>query len=200
LSSKSKSRRGATRRRVRPGIEGLEQRLALSVSSAIVNGQLQVTGDGAADTITLDHSGASTFVNGQAFADSAITAGIRVNAGAGNDTFNILATVKPVAIDGQGGADKANLGRSGNAQEIAANVSVADTGSFIAITIDDSKDLFRRDVTLASSGASTTIGGLARGTVSYTSSQAASLHLLGGSGGDTFTVDDTTALGNVIDA
>jgi hypothetical protein len=54
---KSTSRPAATRQRLRPQIEGLEQRLALAVSFALVNGQLLVTGDGAADTITLDHLG-----------------------------------------------------------------------------------------------------------------------------------------------
>src|SRR5262249_1004220 len=90
--------RGRRRRNaVRPQIEGLETRLALSVSSVVVNGQLQVNGS-AADTITLDHLGSNTLVNGMPFADTSITAGIRVSAGTGNNTVNLLANSKPVTL------------------------------------------------------------------------------------------------------
>ena len=55
----TKSRSGRRRSTAaRPQFEGMEQRLALSVSVSLVNGQLLVTGDNTNHTIALDHSGA----------------------------------------------------------------------------------------------------------------------------------------------
>src|SRR5262245_57874866 len=104
--SKLKSRPKARDRRARLGIEVLEQRVALSVTANLVNGQLVIAGDAAADTITLDHSGTKTIASspGQlfmSFFDSQITSGIVINAGGGDDTVNLLATVKTVTVKGQ---------------------------------------------------------------------------------------------------
>jgi hypothetical protein len=193
----SKPRRALRGRRLRLGVEGLEQRLALSFTAAVVNGQLKVSGDGAADTITLDHSGSNTIVVGKgSFADATITNGIAINAGAGGDTINIQATTKAVAIDGQGGFHTVNLGKSGNAQAILGAVTVANTGGQFRLRIDDSADSAARSANLA---VNTTTGfgsvsGLTPAVVNYKSSQLQELDVLGGSGGNTFTVAGTTAM------
>jgi hypothetical protein len=85
-------------------MEFLEQYLALSVTSALVNGQSELTGDATGNTIILDHSGGSTIVTeefagggGSTFGlfDQQITASILIKSGSGNDTVDIQATVGP---------------------------------------------------------------------------------------------------------
>ena len=193
----SKPRRALLGRRLRLGVEGLERRLALSFTAAVVNGQLKVTGDGAADTITLDHSGTNTIVVGKgSFVDSTITNGVVINAGAGADTINIQATAKTVAIDGQGGFHTVSLGKSGNTQAILGAVTVANTGGQFRLRLDDSADLTARSVTLAvnSTTGFGSVSGLTPGAITYKASELQELDVKGGSGGNTFTVAGTTAL------
>src|SRR5262245_49512281 len=123
--SKVRFRPGVRNRRAQFGIEALEHRLALSVTANLVNGQLVIASDTAADTIQLDHNSTQTvvFAPGQlfrSFVDSQITNGIVINAGGGDDTVNLLATVKPVTVNGQGGTDKVNIGKDKSAQAIQA--------------------------------------------------------------------------------
>lgn len=98
----SKAKRG----RIRPGVEGLEQRLALAVTADLVGGQLLVAGTGADEVITLDHSGTNTTVAGKTFADSAITLGILIQAGDGDDTFNLRGTARPSSSRGSRGGTR----------------------------------------------------------------------------------------------
>src|SRR5262249_11846772 len=71
----NKPRPAARRRpaRARLGLEALETREVPTVSSALFNGTLFVTGDNSGNTITVDHAGSTTIVNGVGFADSQIT-------------------------------------------------------------------------------------------------------------------------------
>src|SRR5436190_21841066 len=88
----------------RPLFEGLETRVLHAVLAGIDKGVLRVTDTAVADTITLDHSGSTTFVNDAAFDDAKITGGIKIVVGSGVDkldTVNIKATVKSVTLDGQ---------------------------------------------------------------------------------------------------
>src|SRR5262249_38956681 len=150
---KTRSRSGVACRPLRPRIEGLESRQLLSITSQVVSGQLRVTDTNAVDLVTLDHSGSTTFVNNQPFADTSITKGIliQVGTGVGNfDTVNILTTVKPVTVDGQFDIGDFNLGKSGSTQGILAPVNMINfngnhTGS---ILIDDSADPGSRNVTM----------------------------------------------------
>src|SRR5262245_28429585 len=124
--AKARIRPDARVRRAQPGVEGLERRLALSISSNLINGQLQVTDTSAVDVVTLDHSGSTTFVNGTPFADGEITKGIQITVGTGVgkiDTVNIRATVKPVTVDGQNDLRFVTLGKNGSVQGILAPVS-----------------------------------------------------------------------------
>src|SRR5262249_28628876 len=116
----TKSRPAPRRRPARPrlGIEQLESREGPTIMAGITpSGQLLVTDTSAVDTVTLDHSGSNTFVNGVPFADSLITNGIliQVGSGVGNlDTVNLLATVKRVTVDGQADVAAVNLGKAGS--------------------------------------------------------------------------------------
>src|SRR5215208_2914447 len=105
----------------KPAFERLEDRQLFTVLSGIENGVLKITDTSAADVITLDHSGTTTFVNQAAFQDSAITNGISIVAGSGAgglDTINIRGTVKKVTIDGQLDVPNVNIGKSGSMQNI----------------------------------------------------------------------------------
>src|SRR6476620_4525816 len=115
----------ALRAAAAPVIDRLESRVLHAVFSGIDAGQLKITDTSAADVITLDHSGTTTFVNDAAFPDSKITNGISIVVGSGVggfDTVNIKATVKNVTIDGQRDVKALNIGKNGSVQGIGADV------------------------------------------------------------------------------
>jgi hypothetical protein len=181
---------------VRPRVEALETRLVPAVFSGLVNGQLQVLDTSAVDTVTLDHSGTSTLVNGAAFSDAAITNGIliRVGTGVGNfDTVNILATVKPVTVDGQFDIGALNLGKNGSAQGVLAPVSVThfNGDGDGKMTLNDSANPFSRNVTLDVVNGKGVITGLAPATITFEEDGIGTLTISGGSGGNAFTVLNT---------
>jgi hypothetical protein len=197
--AKARIRPNARVRRARPGVEGLERRLALSITSNLINGQLQVTDTSAVDVVTLDHSGSTTFVNGTPFADGGITKGIQITVGTGVgkiDTVNIRATVKPVTVDGQNDLRFVTLGKNGSVQDILAPVSFSNflpegfTDGGGDVTVDDSADPFGRTVTLNVADGTTTLSNLAPATISFDDT-VKFLTLDGGSGGNTFNVLDT---------
>jgi hypothetical protein len=203
---KSKSR-PATRRsaRARLGVEALETRLVPTVFAGITgSGQLLVTDTSAVDTVTLDHSGSSTTVNGTSFADSLITNGIKIQVGTGvgnEDTVNILATVKPVTVDGQDDVGAVNLGgKLGiGAQGIQAPVNLTHLqpsfGLFTiggwTLTVDDSGDTTGQTATLSTSNGFSTISSLAPGTITFDDTRLFNLFINGDSSGNTFNVFDT---------
>src|SRR5262245_24419395 len=121
--SKAKFRPKARDRLVRPGFDALDERVLLSVSANLVNGQLLVTNTSDADVVALDHTGSTTFVNGTPFADGGITNGILIKGDM--DTVNILATVKPVTVDGQFDLEFVNLGKNGSTQGILAPLNLS---------------------------------------------------------------------------
>jgi hypothetical protein len=199
----------ATRSRLKPrpsrrrnlGLEALEQRLALSFTTALVNGQLVLTGDNTGNIITLDHSGASTFVrdrNGNVvggFGDAEITTGIVIKSGSGNDTVNVRAAVKPVTLDGVSGQDTVKLGKGGNMQAIGAPVKIIDLGGHTALNLDDSTDPVEQSATLDvkpdavgdATGLFATVTNLALRAISIRVVDLSSLIVRGGDG-NTFTV------------
>src|SRR4051794_9289669 len=103
-------------------IEALEPRVVLAVTADLVAGQLLVVGTSAADVISLDHAGTSTSIAGKSFADSAITKGILIQAGDGDDVFNLLGTSRPVTFQGDQGRNTINVGRNGSVQDVRGTV------------------------------------------------------------------------------
>src|SRR5215468_3852235 len=94
--SRHQARCRALEAAVAPCFERLEERQLFAVSFGISNGVLKVTDTSAADVVTIDHSGTTTFVNQASFPDSAITNGINIVVGSGAggvDTVNIRGTV-----------------------------------------------------------------------------------------------------------
>jgi hypothetical protein len=178
---------------VRPQIEGLEQRLALSVSTSLSGGQLLISTNNS-DDVTLDHSGSFTFVNETAIPDAAITQGIQIEDGF--SAVNIRATVKAVTADGESGI---TVGKAGNMQGILAPLSL---GSDLSVTLDDSLDPIGRNVTmnvLNGVVSITGITGLPTATISFNESgglfgdDLLRLTINGGSGGNTFNILNTPA-------
>jgi hypothetical protein len=189
-----KCRPASRRRAVRPRLEELETRLAPAVTPTLLNGQLLITGDDLPSDITLDHAGTTTLVNGQAFADDDITAGIVINLGSSSDTVNLLATVKPVTLDGGGGVDTVNIGNAGDLQGIQAALTLASTGGLIPeLPLDGSADAVARNVTLNASGGFNTVTGLAPAPIQFRASDVLLATIRGGSGGNTFAVQGLAA-------
>jgi hypothetical protein len=103
------------------------------------------------------------------------------------DTFNVNSTFNALAIQGTSGADVVNIGNAGSVQGIASAVTVANTGSFTALTIDDSADATGRAVTVTNAS----VTGLAPAAINYAQSDLRSLTVNAGNGGNTFAVTST---------
>jgi len=84
-------RQSEGRKSARPWLEGLESRLTPDSTIHIVSGVLTVDCDNAVNTVTVDHAGSTTTVNGQPFADASFNS-IRINMGTGGGTVNLNAT------------------------------------------------------------------------------------------------------------
>jgi hypothetical protein len=196
-SRRTTASRRPDRRALRPSIEGMEERQLLSVTSNLVNGQLQVfSGNG--DTIALDHAGSFTFVNGSSFADSAITKDIAINAGSffggGFNTVNIRATVKPVTVNSPGRIDFLNVGGKAGLgmQGILASVSLKGFNEGAKLTFDDSANTFSgRNATLTEVPFTATLSGLAPAPITFLDTGFTDLNINGGSAGNTLNVFDT---------
>jgi hypothetical protein len=193
---KSRSRPAARRHpaRVRPGLEALETRDLLSVTSALVNGQLVVSGDNSGNTIAVNHSPGFTFVNGQSFLDSAIPNGLLIRPGA-FDTVNLFATGLPTTIDGQGQA-QGHLGVQagfGNLAGVQGGLSIINAPDLAFVNLDDSLDNTPRNVTLSPiNSVEGQITALGLPDIVYSKFTGALL-FSGGHGRNVFTVQDTFA-------
>jgi len=201
-SSGAKSRPDARgRTALRPRFEGLETRLLPAITFGVVNRQLRVNDTSDVDTVTLDHAGSTTLVNGVGFPDSAIANGILITVGTGVghfDTVNIRATAIPVTVDGQFDIGTATLGADGNLQGVAAPVTFtefngADTGT---LTIDDSADTSPRSATLDVANGQVVLAGLSSGTVLFDQDGISTLNINGGIAGNTFVVQNIPVAGS----
>ena len=97
-------------------------------------------------------------------------------------------TTSSLDINGQGGADAVFLGSLANTQSLNGTITVGNSGAgTTALDVDDSADTTSRSVTI---GSSSLTGTMVNGTtVNY--NHLGSLEVVGGSGGNTFTVDNT---------
>jgi hypothetical protein len=97
-----------------PGASRLNGTLVANVTIPYVQvnltgGVLQVTGNNAGNTITLDHTGSVTVVQGLQFPDSQINR-IQISTGDGTNVINITATARPVTVNGGAGNNYFHLG------------------------------------------------------------------------------------------
>jgi acrosin len=116
-----------------------------------------------------------------------------LDTGIGNDAVNVLATTGSLAIDGQAGTDTVTIGSNAPALKgVLANimgpVSVANSTGQTALIVDDSGDATGQKATVTNSSIS---GTWSAGTIHYTGGQVSSLTILGGGGGNTFTIVST---------
>jgi hypothetical protein len=109
-------------------------------------------------------------------------------AGTWDNTVNVLATHGPLSIYGQSGHDAVKLGNIiRGVQDLQGAVSISNAGSFTDLTVDDRANATPRMAVLTDSS----LAGLAPATISWVENDLHSLTIRGGSGGNTFTVQDT---------
>ena len=138
-----------------------------------------------------------------------------INTNNGVDTVNVFDTTGPLSVH-VGTSDRVNVFGSGptgaltvdggdspapetlnlglgNTQPIRGNVSFVNVGAGSTLNVDDSIDTGPRNATLASNPLTSTgtITGLAPGTITYGYAPLHAITVSGGSGGNTFTVDET---------
>jgi hypothetical protein len=145
----SQSRSAARRRpaRARLGVEQLETRLVPTAAARLVNGLLQIAGDGSGNTITLAHTPfQKTLVitnnQFQEFNDNDINTIQIVSfdpvSGKGNDIVNVNGTVIFTSV-GVNGTVHVGNGVLGTIQALLL-IGPAGTAGSLALTLDDSND------------------------------------------------------------
>jgi hypothetical protein len=143
-----------------------------------------------------------------------------LNSGAGTDEVDVQATNSPLTIQGQGGNDVVNVGSlaptvsGGTLADILGSITVQNQGAssstFTTLTIDDSGDTTSRSATIgtintlpSSTDTFGTLTGLdlpATAQIAWDlkdaggNSEVQSVAVNGGSGGNTFTVNQTNAI------
>jgi hypothetical protein len=120
--------------------------------------------------------------------------------GAGNDTVNVLATTGPLYLDGENGTDTVTIGSlapglGGTLANIAGPVNVDNSSGGTTLRVDDSGDTVGKTATLTDG----LLTGLAPAAISWhptasTTGGVNFLDILGGSGGNTFNVANTSNL------
>jgi hypothetical protein len=187
---------------------GINPSLSISDTGGSIGVHINDSGDATARTIGVGAtsvtgltSSAITLANlsslrvdggtgGNTFNVSGTASGVTttLNTGTGNDTVNVHATTGGLLVNGQDGADTANLGNAGSAQSIQGAVSINNAGSFTSVTVDDSADTTGRTVAVGVSA----ITGLTPATVNY--SDTNHLVLDGGTGSNTFNITNPGSL------
>src|SRR5262249_6033256 len=157
---------GARRPAVRPRLEELESRLTPSSTSVVVGRLLVVTGEDTGNVITLNHANGSTFVDGSPFADTTFDS-IVINSGKGNDHVDILATARPVQVQGNKGDDTVILSNGHGVQDITGRVTVLNNFGFTDLLVGNSSDPAPRHVTLDVQNGFGTITGLAPAVITF---------------------------------
>src|SRR5260370_7075734 len=106
---------------------------------------------------------------------------------------NLLANVKPVSVISRGISDPINIGNAGSVQGIQAQLTLQNPPDFNVITIDDSADPTGQNVTMGTQGfggdSCGFVRGLAPADVFYRVNDVRAVTVLGGPGGNTFTVE-----------
>jgi hypothetical protein len=118
--------------------------------------------------------------------ETATTTGLTT--GAGSDTINIQSTSGPLNIDNNGGVDTVTVGSlapktGGDVSGIQGKLTVSSSAGTGHLILDDSADATARSVTVSP----TAITGLAPAEIDCSAGQE-SISILGGTGGDTFTI------------
>ncbi len=118
-----------------------------------------------------------------------------LNTGAGNDTVNVYSTTGQISINNPGGQDTVNVGL-GSMSSINGNISAFGNGS-TSLYVSDSNDTTARTATMNDGSVSGL--GAGTGTIYWTPTSSATggviyVEVDGGSGGNTFNVNNTSNL------
>jgi hypothetical protein len=160
--------RAVKRPRFLPQVEALEERYAPSVTVSLIGGVLTAQCDSGANTVTVDHFGATASINGSSVLDTFYNS-ILINGGAGGTMSNIHGIVKPLTING-GGTDTVNIGSGGRVTGIQTDITITDppVGADAAVNVDDSADPEFKHVILDTAAFSNgRITGLTAGSILY---------------------------------
>jgi hypothetical protein len=194
------ARRPGTIGVLRPRLDELEPRVVMNVSAHIVNGQLLIADapGNVADVVTLDHGGTTTVVNTLekdfSFADAKITRGIVMDLGHGTrpDELDIIATVKPVTVNGNSNIDETLVGGFGNA--IQQSVTLTNMTGLVDIN-DSQNQTTAKIVTVNVVNGVVTESGLTAAPVSF-NENITDLDIQGGDVSNTFNIRNTPTLGD----
>ena len=141
-------------------------------------------------------SGGNTFIVNNTTSDGGDNGPVDtiLNTGTGNDTVDVFATgTNTLDINGQDGLDTVTLGALAGVgmQDLSGTINVGNVLDFSALTLDDSEDATGQTATMTDDGTTGTVTGLSPATINYTDFDISSLTVLGGSGGNSFTVQGT---------
>ncbi len=145
----------------------------------------------AANTFTVNNTGAPTTINGGSGADSIIVQqdsnATTINTGPASNTVDILATNAVVTVDSaQSAADTLVLGNTGTMAGINSAVQINGNGSDV-VTLNDQTDTISRSVAVNA----TAVTGLAPAAVDY--SNVAQLNVLLGTAADSVAIINTNS-------
>src|SRR5262249_29242231 len=133
----------------------------------------------------------NTFTLTDTFQNKADTAQTELNTGSGDDTVNVEHTSGRLQINGVGGQDTVRLGRDHSVRGLKADVDVANDDGATKLIVDDQADTGPRTVLMTTFFAVGSIEGLAPAVIEYVGPNIGKLIVNGGSGGNTFEVNDT---------
>lgn len=156
----------------------------IAINSTANGVTTNVRGQGGVDTVNINNTGTTGALN--------VTLG-STNGG----TVNVIATNEPVNIVSSA-LSTVNVGSTGGAgtmENILGAISISDPPSFISVILHDENDVTARTWTLdnndgATTGSIAVSGGIAA--TNYNPDDIGSLTIYAGSGGNTFTVNNTT--------
>ncbi len=160
-----------------------------------ITGMTTLNSGTGSDTVNLMTDSGTTVINTQTGADTVNvindTATTTINTGGGNDTVNIQATHATTNVNNSAGADTINIGSlmpttGGTVNNIQGTIDVAGDGSD-TMNVDDTGSTAAKTGTLTSSA----LTGLGMAGINYSGLSALNMSL--GSGGNTFTITNTSA-------
>jgi hypothetical protein len=193
---------------VNVGLAGSAQGIAGALNVSNPPSFTTLTVDNSADTVghvvTITNASVSGLAPGVIGYTQADLAALNIKGGTGGSTYNVQSTPSHSAansvvtsVTGRG-FDTVNVGLAGSVQGVRGTLVLTNPPAFNTVTVDDSTDPTGRSVTFDTvtplgDTLYGTIAGLAPGTIKYRAADTASpVHVLGGTGGNTFTVNATT--------
>jgi Ca2+-binding RTX toxin-like protein len=176
----------------------------VTLATALGGRQGIITGLGQAAVSYTDLTGLVNVIGGDGgktftVKDTVATATTTLDTGAGVDKVTVLRTTGALNINGDNSRDQVIVG-SGTVQTIAGQLTVSNTGSFTALTVNDASDPVSRNVGMGvDSEGFGFIVGLAPATIAYFFNDVSAVTVKAGAGGNTFAVTDTVRNGaNVV--